>query len=100
MDNQKDEIYANVNDEKFNETSSVFEFGLIAQELETVLPELVFDKKVYLKGVGETDLKTVNYIGLIPILTKAIQEQQEIIESQEARIAKLEMMVQELMNKK
>lgn len=73
------------------------EYGFLAQELEEVLPELVIEKPTKLEGF-ET-IKSVNYTGLIPILTKAIQEQQEIIESQEARIAKLEALVEQLLNK-
>ena len=45
------------------------------------------------------NLLMVNYIQIIPILTKAMQEQQETIESQEERIAKLEQQVQQLLNK-
>ncbi len=66
------------------------EFGLIAQDLELVLPELVFEKGTKLKGLKGENLKAVNYIGLIPILTKAIQEQQEQIKSLEQRIESLE----------
>ena len=40
--------------------------GVIAQELEKVLPELVTDG----------DIKTVNYNGLIGVLIEAIKEQQ------------------------
>ena len=36
------------------------------------------------------DVKSVNYVGLIPILTKAMQEQQQTITALEERIAKLE----------
>ncbi len=56
--------------------------GVIAQEVETVFPELVredFDGK-----------KAVNYSGLIPVLLEAIKEQQSQIESLEQRIADLE----------
>ena len=38
----------------------------------------------------EFDFKAVNYIGLVPVLIKGIQEQQEIIEALEARIEQLE----------
>lgn len=75
------------------------EFGLLAQEVELILPELVKEKKMNIEGLGEIDLKSVNYLGLIPILIQGIQEQQEIIDSQEKRIAKLEALVNELINK-
>jgi len=50
-------------DREFNEGR---QFGVIAQEVERVLPELIFDA-----GDG---YKAVNYIGLIPVLLQAIQE--------------------------
>ena len=52
--------------------------GVVAQELETIFPGLVRTNK---KG-----LKSVKYSVFTPIIIKAIQEQQEIIESQKAQI--------------
>ena len=80
------------------------QYGFIAQEIETVFPELVRDNKVpSTNEIGEKDqngndkldesnatYKSVNNISLIPILTKAIQEQQQMIERLEQRIAELE----------
>ena len=40
----------------------------------------------------------MDYTRIIPILTKAVQEQQEIIEDQNARIEALEKVVFELQN--
>ncbi len=48
------------------------EYGVIAQEVERVLPELVDT----IKGI-----KVVDYDGLIPFLIEAVKEQQEQIES-------------------
>ncbi len=86
------------------------EYGFLAQELQEVLPNLVNEKVVpYLTDTNfeegkdpeekKLNLLMVNYIQIIPILTKAMQEQQETIESQEERIAKLEQQVQQLLNK-
>lgn len=72
------------------------QIGLIAQELETVFPELVRD----VPGFNELDengkvvgtlpsLKSVNYDGLIPVLIAAIQEQQQQLDEQSAIIADL-----------
>jgi len=83
-----------------NKSNDKTEYGLIAQEVELILPNLVNKKKMNIEGLGEIDLKSVNYTGLIPILIQGIQEQQEIIESQEERIAKLEALVNQLINKK
>ncbi|MEM0995957.1 MAG: tail fiber domain-containing protein [Bacteroidota bacterium] len=76
--------------------------GFIAQELEEVFPEMV-SKVVHpidpsvgelneeeianLKEPGATnfELKSVNYTMLIPVLTKAIQEQQTQLETEKAR---------------
>jgi len=84
------------------------QMGFIAQELEQVLPNLVSDKNVPLndniyskkqlkenpelakKQGGDLDVKMVNYVQMIPLLTQAIKEQQEIIKNLEARIEKLE----------
>ena len=41
------------------------------------------------------DLYMMDYTRIIPILTKAIQEQQQIIDNQEKRIIELEKFVQE-----
>jgi hypothetical protein len=49
--------------------------GLIAQEVEPVMPELV------LRGADAKDSLGLNYLGLIPVLVKGIQEQQEQIDA-------------------
>ena len=57
--------------------------GLIAQEVETIIPELVTTS-------GEANMKSLSYGNLNAVLIKAIQEQQTIIESLTARITTLE----------
>ncbi len=59
------------------------QFGLIAQEVETVLPELVTTEK------DAEQTKGINYIGLMPVVIKAIQEQQKEFEQKEAAIKSL-----------
>ena len=54
------------------------QFGLIAQEVEAVFPELV--------KTDENGEKAVNYIGLIPIMLETIKDQQRRIESLEAKL--------------
>src|SRR5690606_24971249 len=81
-------------------------YGFIAQELEQIFPDLVNSKKVIPNPTKEHKSRTeadnvtgyymVDYIGLIPILTKGIQEQQTIIEAQNAKIEALEKMILEL----
>jgi hypothetical protein len=61
------------------------QYGLIAQEVEKVLPD-------YVTEVGFPDgkqFKTVNYMGLIPILVQSNKEQQVEIERQRVEIEQL-----------
>ena len=56
--------------------------GFIAQNLETVFPELI--KETADKNVDKDhplEFKAVNYIGMIPVLTAAMQEQTKVIEN-------------------
>ena len=62
--------------------------GFIAQEFETVLPDMIDEWKDPAPE-GEEPYKSVN-ANLIPTLVKAIQEQQAIIETLTARITALE----------
>ena len=61
--------------------------GFIAQELETIFPELVFD--------DEKGMKSVNYDGVIPILVNSIKEQQQKIDKLESEIEE----IKKLLNK-
>lgn len=54
--------------------------GFIAQEVEKVFPGLV-------NTPGNDGIKAVNYIGMIPHMVKAMQEQQDMIEEQAQQIA-------------
>ena len=68
------------------------QIGFVAQEFEQVFPSLVdesVDKDVDGNDLGTTT-KTIKTTVLIPILVKAIQEQQAMITSLTARIAALE----------
>jgi flagellar biosynthesis chaperone FliJ len=79
-------------------------YGLIAQEVEEVLPSLVKDNKhTYLESaegagpnnpeekteVKSMDYKSMNYTELIPVLIKAVQEQQVEIEKLRKQIESL-----------
>ena len=61
--------------------------GLMAQDLVGVLDEVIDPVK---KTGDDTEYMSVRYTELIPVLVKAIQEQQTLIESLTARIAALE----------
>lgn len=77
-------------------------YGFIAQELKSVLPELVhesFHPAKYAKD-GElitepVDYLAVNYVGLIPILTKAIQEQDDKIADLTQKLSVLNDIIQQ-----
>jgi hypothetical protein len=62
----------------------------MAQDFETIFPNLVKDDVLHIPAKPEEkqsepdrNIKTINYIGMIPLLTKAIQEQQSLIEAQQ-----------------
>lgn len=63
-------------------TGGGVQFGLIAQEVQKLFPEIVADR-----GDGTLGIR---YTELIPILIKAYQEQQAELELLKARVAKLE----------
>ncbi len=65
------------------------QYGFTAQNLETVFPELVKLNPAKEKE-QPIEFKAVNYIGLIPVLTEAMQEQQNEIEAKDARIDDLQ----------
>ena len=59
--------------------SDKLQYGPLAQELEKIFPDLVLDTKTPFQD-NETkvvDFKAVNYIGLIPILIRSVQELDE-----------------------
>ncbi len=66
--------------------------GVIAQELEKVLPTMVTSTKVKLHptDTNELDIKAVDPSAFTFVLINAVKEQQETIDRQEHRIASLE----------
>lgn len=66
--------------------------GIMAQEIETYLPQLV--------EKDDKGNKTVNYDGLIAPVIEAVKEQQKIIDNQQKRIEKLEKILYNLENKR
>ena len=73
------------------------QIGLIAGNVATVFPALTKKTYTYTKGdhKNEVSFDAVNYVGLIPVLTKAIQEQQTQMEEMKAKIAQLEKQLQQ-----
>jgi hypothetical protein len=75
---------------KYNEyfnSDEEFQVGFIAQDVYQN-----FENKKYVNGIVKSDgeILSMNYSALIPILTKAIQEQQAFIKALEQRIINLE----------
>ena len=74
--------------------SATRQYGFIAQELENVLPELVqtSEEPVRIDENGKRvmeEIKSVNYVALIPLLTKAIQEQETTVKDMNDQISEL-----------
>lgn len=55
------------------------EYGVMAHELQTELPYLVTGHKDEVDAEGQPRIQRVNYAKLVPVLLRAIQEQQEMI---------------------
>jgi hypothetical protein len=71
------------------------QYGFTAQNLEGVFPELV--KLNPQKGQEQpVEFKAVNYLGMIPVLTEAIQEQQKELMVSDARIDSLQRQLNDL----
>jgi endosialidase-like protein len=66
--------------------------GVIAQELERVLPAMVSSRKAKLHpgDAQEIELKRVDPSDFTYVLINAVKEQEKVIEQQEARLARLE----------
>lgn len=68
------------------------QYGLVAQELEAILPDLVKDHELVTMPDGsELQLKGIHYDGVVTILVKGMQEQQALIDAQAEKIKELEL---------
>ena len=66
-------------------------YGFIAQEIEKVFPDLV--------GTDSNGFKTINYSGVIPVLTEAIKTQQEEIELLKSENEQLKSTLEQLLKR-
>jgi ABC-type transport system substrate-binding protein len=64
--------------------------GFLAHEVQDIVPEAIIGEKDGLKADGTPKYQGIDQSKLVPLLTKALQEQQTLIESLEARITALE----------
>ena len=58
-------------------------YGLIAQELEKVLPDLVYDKTGIREKEDGTYYKSIQMSGVIPVLIEAVKELSAKVEALE-----------------
>ncbi len=71
------------------------QYGFLAQEVEDILPELVKTSAI----AGDQELSGINYMQMIPILTKAIQDQGQLIENQQKQIDELKSLINDISSK-
>lgn len=78
-------------------------YGFIAQEVEKILPDLVREERHPAQYDKEGNLihealkfKSMNYQGIIPVLTKALQEQNELINDLQAITREKEAVINDL----
>ncbi|MEO1806907.1 MAG: tail fiber domain-containing protein [Bacteroidota bacterium] len=73
--------------------SDELQYGFVAQEVEKVLPELV--RPAINPDGEEDDFVVMNYDGIIPVLTEAIKEQQEVMDNQQITIEEQQIIIEE-----
>jgi hypothetical protein len=78
-----------LSDDDYLASSSIVRTGFIAQEVEAAAQKIGFDFDGVSTPQNETDLYGIRYAEFVVPLVKAIQEQQEMIEGQEATITEL-----------
>ena len=72
------------------------EVGFIAQDVMKIIPEVVSGKE---GDISKGETLGLSYGNLVPVLTKAIQEQQATIEAQQKQIDELKALVNKLIDK-
>jgi len=75
-------------------------YGFKAHEIQEVIPYMSSGSKDSVDAKGNPVYQMVDYSKLTPVLAKALQEQQQIIQEQQLRIEKLEKMILEILEKK
>lgn len=65
-------------------------YGIIAQELETIFPKLVINSEIDILNNDMVEIKTVNYLELIPIMISKMKIMQNEIDELKTRLEKVE----------
>ena len=71
------------------------EYGVLAHELQAVLPYLVTGHKDEVDADGNPVIQRVNYAKLVPVLLKAIQEQQQQLQDLGQQVEALSKKIEE-----
>lgn len=84
-----------------NDTDQGTKLGLLAQDLQPVIPEVVLDWEYKENESGErtkvpSEVLGVYYSDLIPVLIKGLQEQQEMIQQQQLTIDNQRLSIEQL----
>ena len=82
-----DKLYQNAVDRKEAEDASRKRIGFLAQDIEKVLPELV--------QTDENGIKSIDYIGFIPLIVESLKEMQQTIQAQQNEIDILQSLLPE-----
>ena len=72
------------------ETRERQEYGVIAQEVEALFPEMIEEKAIFMNTGDDTRYKAVNYNQLVPVLIEALKELKGDVDQLEQRIEALE----------
>lgn len=82
-----EEVYSKLNGDTLSKMIPQFpkgeQYGFIAQELEKIFPEL-------LEADSITNLKAINYTGMIPVLLQVVKEQQTQLTQLQQQLAQIE----------
>jgi hypothetical protein len=79
---------------RIDDESKTRKLGVIAQEIEKVIPEVVVENP---GGEDKVPVLTVEYGTISALLIEAIKDQQKIIDEQSSRIERLEALVDKLL---
>lgn len=83
----QDKLYQSEIDRKEAEEASRKRIGFLAQDIEKVLPELV--------QTDENGVKSIDYIGFIPLIVESLKEMQQTIQDQQNEIENLRTLLPE-----
>ena len=72
-----------------SETKTRVQYGVIAQEVEAVFPEMIYEKAIFKNQGDDTVYKSVNYDALVPVLIEAVKELKQEVDALKEEIEQL-----------